>query len=85
MLATTVTDPPMVSKQVLTFKGTIWREDDSPFGVVRAEWTEETVKGSETKRETKRLTLLDSGWETPSTDPIDRGRTFSVWRLIFNR
>ena len=85
MVATTATDPPMVSKQVLTFKGTIWRDAESPFGVVRAEWTEETVKGSEVKLETKRLTLLDSGWETPSPDPIDRGRTFSVWRLIFNR
>jgi len=85
MLATTVTDPPMVSKQVLTFKGTIWREADSPFGIIRAEWTEETVKGSAKKTEEKRLTLLDSGWETPSSDPIDRGRTFSVWRLIFNR
>ena len=85
MVATTVTDPPMVSKQVLTFKGTIWREADSPFGVVRAEWTEETVKGSAKKTEEKRLTLLDSGWETPSTDPLDRGKDFSVWRLIFNR
>ena len=85
MLATTVTDPPMVSKQVLTFKGTIWREAASPFGVVQAEWTEETVKGSATKTEAKRLTLLESGWEEPSPDPLDRGRTFSVWRLIFNR
>jgi len=85
MLATTVTDPPMVSKQVLTFNGTIWRDAASPFGVVQAEWTEETAKGSETKRDKKKLTLVASGWETPSTDPIDRGKDFSVWRLIFNR
>jgi hypothetical protein len=85
MLATTVTDPPMVSKQVLTFKGTVWRDASVPFGVAKAEWTEETTKGSETKSDTKKLTLLDSGWEAPSADPLDRGRTFSVWRLIFNR
>jgi hypothetical protein len=85
MLATTVTDPPMVSKQVLTFKGTVWRDASVPFGVARAEWQEETVKGAETKRDVKTLTLIDSGWEAPSADPLDRGRTFSVWRLIFNR
>jgi len=85
MLATTVTDPPMVSKQVLTFKGTVWRDASVPFGVARAEWQEETVKGAETKRDVKTLTLIDSGWEAPSADSLDRGRTFSVWRLIFNR
>ena len=85
MLATTVTDPPMVAKQVLTFKGTIWRDAGSPFGVVRAEWSEETVKDAATKRDRKRLILLESGREPPATDPVDRGREFSVWRLIFGR
>jgi hypothetical protein len=85
MLATTTTDPPMVSKQVLTFKGNVWRDTTAPFGVVRAEWEEETVKGSETKRDRKKLTLIDSGWEAPSAGPLDRGREFSVWRLIFGR
>jgi hypothetical protein len=85
MLATTTTDPPMVSKQVLTFKGNVWRDATAPFGVVRAEWEEETVKGSETKRDRKKLTLIDSGWEAPSAGPLDRGREFSVWRLIFGR
>jgi hypothetical protein len=85
MLATTVTDPPMVSKQVLTFKGTVWRDASVPFGVARAVWQEETVKDTEIKQDVKTLTLLDSGWEAPSADPLDRGRTFSVWRLIFGR
>ena len=85
MLATTVTDPPMVSKQVLTFKGTIWRDATAPFGVVRADWSEETAKGSEIKRDQKKLTMIDSGWEAPSAGPLDRGREFSVWRLIFGR
>lgn len=85
MLATTVTDPPMVSKQVLTFKGTIWRDAASPFGVIRAEWAEETAKGSEIRRDKKRLTLLDAGWEAPPAEPIERGKDFSVWRLIFGR
>ena len=85
MLATTVTDPPMVSKQVLTFKGTVWRDASVPFGVARAVWQEEAVKDTEIKQDVKTLTLLDSGWEAPSADPLDRGRTFSVWRLIFNR
>jgi hypothetical protein len=85
MLATTVTDPPMVSKQVLTFKGTVWRDASVPFGVARAEWQEETVKDTEVKQDVKTLALIDSGWEAPSTDPLDRGRTFSVWRLIFGR
>ena len=85
MLATTATDPPMVSKQLLTIKGTIWRDATSPFGVVRADWSEETAKGSEIKRDQKRLTLLASGWETPPAEPVDRGKDFSVWRLVFGR
>jgi hypothetical protein len=75
----------MVSKQVLTFKGTLWRSEASPFGIVRAEWTEQTDKGSSHKTETKRLTWLDGGREEPSAQPVDRGRDFSVWRLIFGR
>ena len=85
MLATTVTDPPMVTKQVLAFRGKVWRSDEASFGVVRAEWDEETTKGAKTKSETKRLTLLAQGKETPPTDPVDRGKEFSVWRLIFGR
>ena len=44
MLASTVTDPPMVPKQTIEFKGTVWRTDATPFGVVRAEWLEKTTK-----------------------------------------
>ena len=83
--ATTVTDPPMVSKQLLEFRGKVWRSEEASFGVVRAEWEERTTKGSKAKVETKRLTLLAQGKETPPTDPVDRGKDFSVWRLIFGR
>jgi hypothetical protein len=85
MLASTVTDPPIVPKQTIEFKGTVWRSDKTPFGVVRAEWLEKTTKKDRNREETRRLTLLASGWERPPTEPIDRGKDFSVWRLIFNR
>ena len=85
MLASTVTDPPMVPKQTIEFRGTVWRADATPFGVVRAEWLEKTTKKDKSREESRRLTLLASGWETPPAEPIDRGKDFSVWRLIFNR
>ena len=85
MVATTVTDPPMVSKQTIVFTGRVWRSDASAFGVARAEWEEKTTKGSDVKLDTKRLTWLAQGQETPPKDPVERGKDFSVWRLIFNR
>lgn len=85
MVASTVTDPPIVAKQTIEFKGTVWRSDATPFGVVRAEWVEKTTKKDRNREETRRLTLLASGWETPPTDLVDRGKDFSVWRLIFGR
>ena len=85
MLASTVTDPPVVPKQTIEFKGTVWRSNATPFGVVRAEWLEKTTKKDRNREETRRLTLLASGWETPPAEPLDRGRDFSVWRLIFGR
>ena len=85
ILASTVTDPPMVTKQVLEFRGKVWRSEEAAFGVVQAEWEERTTKGSKTKAETKRLTLLAQGKETPPAEPVDRGKDFSVWRLIFGR
>ena len=85
MVATTVTDPPMVSKQTIAFTGRVWRSDASAFGVARAEWEEKTTKRSDVKLETKRLTWLAQGQETPPKDPVERGKEFSVWRLIFNR
>ena len=85
MVATTVTDPPVVAKQTIDFKGRVWRSESSAFGVTRAEWEEQTTKGSDVKREVKRLTWVAQGKETPPTDPVDRGKEFSVWRLIFKR
>ncbi len=85
MLASTVTDPPVVPKQTIEFKGTVWRSDATPFGVVRAEWLEKTTKKDRNREETRRLTLQASGWETPPAEPVDRGKDFSVWRLIFGR
>ena len=85
MLASTVTDPPVVPKQTIEFKGTVWRSGGTPFGVVRAEWVEKTTKKDRNREETRRLTLLASGWETPPSEPVDRGKDFSVWRLIFGR
>ena len=85
MLASTVTDPPIVPKQTIEFKGTVWRSKATPFGVVRAEWVEKTTKKDQTREEARRLTLLGSGWEQPPTEPVDRGKDFSVSRLIFNR
>jgi predicted outer membrane lipoprotein len=75
----------VVPKQTIEFKGTVWRSDATPFGVVRAEWVEKTTKKDRNREETRRLTLRASGWETPPTEPVDRGKDFSVWRLIFNR
>ena len=85
MIASTVTDPPIVPKQTIEFKGTVWRSEATPFGVVRAEWLEKTTKKDRNREETRRLTLLASGWETPPSDAVDRGKDFSVWRLIFGR
>jgi predicted outer membrane lipoprotein len=85
MLASTVTDPPVVPKQTIEFKGTVWRSEATPFGVVRAEWLEKTTKKDRNREETRRLTLQASGWETPPAEPVDRGKDFSVWRLIFGR
>ena len=85
MLASTVTDPPVVPKQTIEFKGTVWRSETTPFGIVRAEWVEKTTKKNKSREESRRLTLLASGWEQPPTEPVDRGRDFSVWRLIFGR
>ena len=52
---------------------------------MRAEWLEKTTKKDRNREETRRLTLLASGWETPPAEPVDRGKDFSVWRLIFGR
>ena len=87
MLASTVTDPPVVPKQTIEFKGTVWRSDATPFGVVRAEWVEKTTKKDRNREETRRLTLRASGWETPPTEPVDRGKESGtrLHRAVWNR
>jgi hypothetical protein len=85
MLATTITDPPLVPKQTIEFKGTVWRSATSPFGVVQAEWIEKTTKKDKSREESKACHLLAYGWETPPAETVERGRDFSVWRLIFGR
>jgi hypothetical protein len=85
MTATTVINPPFVKKQVITLAGHVWRNEEIPFGVVRAEWTETTVKGSKTRSEEKRLVLQDYGHEEVAQKPTDHGERFSIFRLLFNR
>lgn len=83
--AFTETDPPLVAKQTITFKGQVWRSDETPFGIVKAQWEETTRKNARTSAETKRLTLLASGTEPPPTSPIQHGDQVTVWRLVFKR
>lgn len=85
MLALTIINPPIVAKQTIEMKGLVWRAEDSLFGVVRAEWIERTTKKDKVREESKVMQLIASGQEPPPTDAIDRGREFSVWRLIFGR
>lgn len=85
MDATTITDPPLVAKQTITFKGLVWRSDETPFGIVKAKWDETTTKKGGSSSETKTLTLLASGTETPPTTPIEHGDQVTIWRLIFKR
>lgn len=85
ILAMTVTDPPLVTKQTIEMKGIVWRAADSPFGVVQAEWTEQTIKKDKTRTETKSMRLIEAGFLPPPQQDLERGREFSVWRLIFGR
>ena len=85
LAATTVTDPPMVAKQTIEFHGLVWRSEATPFGVVRAKWTERTTKKDLSTEETKSLTLLASGTEPPPKEPIVHGDQVTIWRLLFKR
>ncbi len=85
MTATTVIDPPFVKKLVITLAGEVWRNEEIPFGVVQAKWTETTVKGSKTRSEEKLLVLQDYGHEEIVAKPTDHGERFSIFRLLFNR
>lgn len=75
-------DPPLLRALTTTIEGTVWRADDAPFGVVRAEWTSVQRKGGETDTERRRLELLDSGVDTATPPPIEHGERFTYWKLI---
>ena len=75
-------DPPFASAQTTELIGKVWRDETTPFGVVRAEWTETLKKGDETETETKVMELMDWGKEPSTPSPIDHGEGFSLWRLL---
>lgn len=75
-------DPPFAAAQVTEIAGKVWRDRSTPFGVVRAEWTETLRKGDETSTETKVMELIGFGRETAAPPPIVHGDPFSLWRLI---
>jgi len=75
-------DPPFTKAQVTEIAGRVWRDETTPFCVVRAEWTETSRKGDEVKVETKTLELVQWGRDTATPPPIVHGDPFSLWRLI---
>lgn len=75
-------DPPFASEQVTEISGRVWRDEATPFGVVRAEWTETARKGDERSVETKTLELMEWGRDTAPPPPIVHGDGFSLWRLL---
>ena len=84
MRTLTATDPPLVPKQSIVMDGLLWRDESTPFGVVKAEWKESTTKRGATTEETKTLTLTGFGKATPGPAP-GKVDDFSLWRLIFGR
>lgn len=75
-------DPPFAQAQATEIAGRVWRDTATPFGVVRAEWTETLRKGDETAVETKTMELVESGRDAGAPPPIAHGDPFSLWRLI---
>lgn len=75
-------DPPFAKEQVTEIAGRVWRDTSTPFGVVRAEWTETSRKGDETAVETKVMELVAEGRETSPPPPIEHGDRFTLWRLL---
>ena len=75
-------DPPFAKAQSTEIEGQVWRDESTPFGVVRAEWKETTRKGGDSTEETKRMELLACGRDTALPPPIEPGEPFSLWRLI---
>ncbi|MGA0132885.1 MAG: hypothetical protein ACO3ND_00810 [Opitutales bacterium] len=84
MRTVTATDPPLVPKQTITMDGALWRDESTPFAVVKAEWSEKTVKRSGTAEDRRTLTLTGFGRGTPGPPP-GKAEAFSLWRLIFGR
>ena len=85
MICLTNIDPPFVKKQVIKIEGTVWRNESIPFGIVKAEWTEETTKGDKVSKESKRVTLTDHVVDHSFVPPLDHGERFSLLRLLFKR
>jgi hypothetical protein len=78
-------NPPFVKKQTIKIEGSVWRNESIPFGVVKAEWIEETTKGDVTNKESKRITLINYGTDNSFVPPLDHGERFSLFRLFFKR
>ncbi len=81
----TIIDPPFVKKQTIILRGTVWRDEQTPFGVVQAKWTEKTIKGDKTREEEKMITLVESGKDETPPPALEHGERFSMMRLLFNR
>lgn len=75
-------DPPFAKAQSTEISGRVWRDPTTPFGVVRAEWTETLRKGDDASSETKVMELVESGRDPATPAPIVHGDPFSLWRLI---
>ncbi len=81
----TIIDPPFVKKQTIILRGTVWRDESTPFGVVQAKWTEKTIKGDKVREEEKAITLVESGVDAAPPAELAHGERFSLMRLLFNR
>ena len=85
MVCTTNINPPFVKNQVIKIEGTVWRNESIPFGIVKAEWVEETTKGDKVSKEAKRITLINHGVDNSFVPPLDHGERFHLLRLLFKR
>ena len=81
----TIIDPPFVKKQTIILRGTVWRDESTPFCVVQAKWTEKTIKGDKVREEEKSITLVEAGKDEATPAPLDHGARYSLARLLFNR
>lgn len=85
MICTTNINAPFVKNQVIKIEGTVWRNKSIPFGIVKAEWVEETTKGDKVSKETKQITLTNHGIDNSFVPPLDHGERFHLLRLLFKR